>query len=436
MISGVPSGKFSALLVITILLIFWNVPLFGEDLSGKLIRIDHVVYNIDGNTRVNALVKDLNWEYGRVFSSVYQLDSYLQKQRQTLINKKVFQTVLTSYHIIKSEELIMDVEVTVTLEDSWTFLPIPVYTFDDNLGLVMGLGLDYKNVAGTLTNFKLTSYYSDLKSEIIADWTKLRAGSLFLDLRFNQLWETIKTADSNGNVDLEYSYIQTEFRISINFPIIPSLQYSARPILRWPYAYNFIYNSTDFENSQFTLTGTVPAYNHFLQWDSVNWIGSLRQGINASIENQIEYDYQKGRFVSWVDSKFKTYLYTPVISYNARISSFYYYNDFKRNAGDRLRGILDYKLDGDRGLYLNQSFPFNAVSIEKIGDLQISPFIDMGFVKRRNEQLVKNDIQYTAGIAIILFPAILSSFSLTMDAGINLREPGETEIGINSLLYF
>jgi hypothetical protein len=430
------TGKIRSAFIILLYLLIQNMYCFAEESSNRSFRIAQVKYSIVGKTKISALEKDLSWDLDRVFSSVYQLDAYLQKQRQQLINKKVFKSVLTNYHVVNSEGSILDVEVIVDLEDSWTMIPLPIYTYDNNLGLIMGLGMDYKNVGGTLSDLDFSSYYSDTKSEITGNWTDFRIGSHLYDFRFNQLWETVKSTDSNGNIDLEYSYIQSEIRMSIEIPIIPWLNYSARPILRWPYSYSFMTNTTGESNSSFSSSGLNPAYNHIIEWDRVNWIGSLRQGINASIENELEYSTQNNQLILWLDGHFKTYIYTPIISYNLRVSSFYYYNDFKINAADRLRGVLDYKLSGEYGFFLNQNFPFNVVSMEKIGDLQLSPFIDIGYVGELAQEFTKEDIQYTTGLSIIVFPALLPSISLNIDTGINLQDTSETEISISSTLYF
>ncbi|MBF9015552.1 MULTISPECIES: hypothetical protein [unclassified Oceanispirochaeta] len=421
------------------LLIFFLLPvlfLHGEDLPVNNFRIEKVIYESDGNTSSNALEKVLIWDYEHVFKSTYELNAYIQKQKNILVNKKIYKSVLTSYKNIYEDNFLTTVEITVSLVESWTLLPLPIYKYDDNLGMIMGLNMDYKNVGGSLTDFTTIFYYSEVKSEITSDWMNVRAGPYLMDFRFNQLWETVKAADDDGDTNLIYDYIQSTLRVSMKFPITEHLSYYTRPILRWPYNYEFEYNDTGHDDDYFSSSGLIPAYNHMVEWDDVNWIGNLRQGLDASIENQIEYDVNDNKINLWIDGMFKSYIYTPFFNYSSRISSFYYYNDFKRNAGDRLRGILDYKLSGHIGAFWNQSFPINIVTIKKVTALQLVPFVDMGFVISTGENLRSEDIQYTSGLSLILFPVFLPSFSLSFDYGINLRDFSERELRIDSILYF
>ncbi len=405
----------------------------------KNIRISSLRYINEGQTSKKALNKVLQWDFEKVFPTEYDLNAYLQQKRQQLINKKIFQSVLTEYRKISGSKPttgITEVEVTLSLKEGWNILPYPIYKYDNNLGSVIGLDLDYKNVGGSLTDFYFSGYYSIRKSEFTFDWFKVRTGPFLLDVRFNQLWETIRTADSTGRTNLEYSYIQSLIQLSLDVPLMSRLSYKVRPILRWPYAYDFIMNHTEHSRDYYMNQGLVPAYNHILKWNKVDWIGSLRRGSSASLENQVEYDQIKRQFNTWIEGIIKVFIYFPYINYNTRLSAFWYYNDFKRNAGDRLRGILDYKMSGTMGFFWNQNFPFNVVSIPKWGELQLSPFVDMGFILSGNTPLAWKNMKYTAGVSLIVFPAALPSFSFNLDLGINLQNPAETEFRMSSLLYF
>ena len=428
--------KVNLALPVFIFLTYLVCPIYSDDFTGKILKIQSVSYDIQGRTSLNALDKELKWDFERFFSTPYDLDAYLQEKRQQLINKKIFKSVLTTYNVLSVEELIVHVDIKISIVDSWTLLPLPYYKYDDNLGLVLGFNFEYTNFAGTLTNLIFSSYYSENKSEITTEWTDFRIGIFLFDVMYNQLWETVRTTDSHGDINLKYNYLQSEVGLSLKIKLMKELLYSIRPMVRIPYSYSFYINETKYDDDLFTGAPVIPAYNHILEWNSVNWIGSFRQGINTSIENQIEYDSKKNDIIYWVDGIFKSYIFTPYVSLNTRVSAFYIFNDFKRNAGDRLRGILDYKMTGDRGFFLNQNFPFEVFSIKKAGVLQLSPFFDAGAVFSNSEIQGLEGVQYTAGCSLIFFPAFLSSFSINIDAGINLRNFSETEIGLSSHLYF
>jgi hypothetical protein len=141
-------------------------------------------------------------------------------------------------------------------------------------------------------------------------------------------------------------------------------------------------------------------------------------------------------FITWTDGIFTAFIYTPFISYNTRVSGFLYHNDFRRNAADRLRGVLDYKLSGTKGLYWNQNTPFNILSLPKIGDIQLSPFFDMGFVLGEGEKFERERMRLTAGSSLIFFPSLLPSFSFSAEFGLNLGNTKATELRLSSLLFF
>lgn len=433
MISRISIGQRQLFFLLT--LIFSTIPSLHAQLGQKY-TIASVVYVTDGKTGENALTKTLDWDFTEIFDSTYELDAYIQYKKKLLINKKLFKSVNITYNTGIAEAPVLPVYITVHLEESWTILPLPIYMYDDNLGMMTGLILDYKNVAGSLTDFKASYYYSGIKSELNLDWKDVRAGKFFLDFGFNQLWETVSAADSDGNKNLEYSYIQSTLDARMKIPLLTNFSYYAKPIVKFPYSYHFSQNDTDNSNSYYASTGIIPAYNQTIEWDSVNWIGNLRQGLNASLEHQMEYDFSRNKFVTWVDGIFTSFIYTPWFNYNSRVSAFYYYNDIRLNAGDRLRGVLDYKLSGPVGFFWNQSLPINVLTIRKVGQAQLVPFFDMGFVLQEDEKFSRDRMQYTAGLTLTLFPSFLPSFSANLEYGINLRDFSETEFRFSTALYF
>jgi len=400
------------------------------------ITIKEVIYRIDGNTREDALNQVLDWDVDRVFPGRRELDAYLHDQRQILIKRKIFNSVRSEVTMTVNGNGREEAVVTVILEDSWKIYPKPIYKYDSNLGMITGLGTDYYNFLGTMTNVNIMGYYSPRKSEIELSMEGIRISFMELDFLINQLWDETRYADESGEINLEYSYIQTLAQVSVLFPITRNLDYRFSPTLYWPYAYSFHINDTGSENHSYMKSGTNPALYHMFIFDSVNWIGNLRQGLTASIENGLEYTPGNDRFVTWLDGIFTSFLYTPVINYDSRVSVFWYYNDVRDNSGDRLRGILDYKLSGDWGFYWNQNFVFPVLKLPKITDVHLSPFMDMGFVGNRGGHGSRKDIQYTAGVGLNIFPAPLPNLQLSLDFGINLKDFSETELLINSVLYF
>lgn len=408
----------------------------GFSQSSEKYKIGRIIYFVDGNVRENALDSILDWEFHHIFNDKWEMESYLRNQKQILINKKVFKSVNSEYKIINSEHGYHELEIILKLEEAWNIYPIPIYKYDSNLGMISGLGMTYHNFAGTLTDLNLNGYYSPGKSEITATLQGVRVGSFDLNFIFSHFWETVKSIDSNNDINLEYTYAKAQFDVSFLFHILNKMDYIFTPSLSFPYAYEFDTNETDEIDSNYRDEGLIPSLSHMILYDKVNWIGNLRQGFSASIENGLDYISEKKEYMIWVDCILTTFVYTHVLNYNSRVSYFHYVNGYRDNSGDRMRGILDYKLTGTNGFFWNQNFVIPVIKIPSIMDLHVTPFIDMGFVTDQNSIFRKDDVLYTTGVSLSVFPALLPNIQISMDFGVNLMETSETEVLVSSVLFF
>ena len=417
----------------TFLLILFSLPLFADSQKYK---IQLITYQIEGLVRQNALNAVLDWDTQNIFNDKRSLEEYLRNQKQSLINRKIFKSVKIDYNTINDTDGYNALEVFVSIEEAWNIYPVPIYTYDTNYGMITGLNLYYSNFFGTLTDFSITGYYSPLKSELTSAIEGLRIGSFDMDFRFSQLWETVRAVDPEGEINLQYSYIKTIFDTNFQFSLFGFLDYIITPIVYFPYSYDFKINSTGKENSYFEESGFIPAISQKILYDHVNWIGNLRQGINVSLESGINYQSFSNEAVFWNDGIVTTYLYTPVFNYNSRISGFYYFNGYREKSGDRLRGILDYKLTGTKGFFWNQNFVIPVIKIPYVMEMHISPFIDMGYVGDNNDIFYRDDLLYTSGFSATIYPEPVPNVQINVDFGINLNDYSEKELSITSVLYF
>ncbi len=422
------SLKILLLLLLTILL-----PLAAD--SDKY-KIQTVTNEIDGIVRQSSLNAFLDWDTQNIFNDKISLEEYLREQKQGLINKKIFKSVKIDYAVLDDSSGYNALQIFVSLEEAWNIYPIPIYTYDTNYGMITGLNLYYRNFLGTLTDLSLRGYYSPLKSELSSAMEGLRIGSFDMDVRFTQLWETIRAVDEEGKLNLQYSYIKTIFDTDFQFDVLGFLDYVVTPIIYFPYSYDFKINNTGKKNRYFQERGIIPAISQKILYDHVNWIGNLRQGITASLESGINYQSTSNEVVFWNDGILTTYMYTPVFNYNSRVSGFYYFNGYREKSGDRLRGILDYKLTGNRGFFWNQNFVIPVIKIPYITDVHISPFLDMGYVGDTNELFYRNDMLFTAGFSATIFPYPIPNVQINLDYGVNIHDFSERELSISSVLYF
>ena len=410
------------------------LPLMSQ--SRERYKISGIVYYIDGKVRESSLNAVLDWDKTNIFHSRRDLESYIREKKKLLIDKRYFKSVIMDYEIIDTGLGYSSAEILVRLSTAWNLYPIPIYTYDSNYGTATGLNIYYNNFLGTLTNLAVTGYYSPGKSEFSSSLEGVRIGSFELNLSLSQSWEEVKSIGEDDNINLQYRYAKTVFDIGFLFPIIQNLNYMVTPTLYYPFAYDIEINDTDEEDDAYIIDGLIPSFSHMLQFDHVNWVGNLRQGFSVSLENGVDYFSVSKEYFIWVDGILKTYVNTPVMNYNSRVSSFYYRNGYREKSGDRLRGILDYKLTGTWGWFWNQNFVFPVVKVPLFFDLHLSPFADMGYVSDSSRTFKRDDMLYTAGVSFSVFPAPLPSVQINVDYGINLQDSSESEILISSVLYF
>ncbi|OQY33778.1 MAG: hypothetical protein B6241_06920 [Spirochaetaceae bacterium 4572_59] len=417
-------------------ILFFLILTMGFSQSTEKYKLGRVVYFVEGNVRESALNSVLNWKYHHIFHDKWEMESYLRDQKQILINKKIFKSVTSEYKIISSDRGYNELEIIFKLKEAWNIYPIPVYTYDSNFGMITGLGITYNNFAGTLSDLKLNSYYSPGKSEITSTLKGVRVGSFDLNFTLSHFWETVKSIDTHNDINLEYSYAKAQFDISFLFHVINKMDYIFTPSLSLPYSYNVDINDTHEADSYYREEGLIPSLSHMFLFDKVNWIGNLRQGFSVSIENGLDYLAGEKGYMVWVDCILTSFIYTSVLNYSSRASYFHYTNGYKVNSGDRLRGILDYKLTGTNGFFWNQNFVIPVVTIPSVVDLHITPFVDLGLVGDRNSIFKRDDMFYTAGVSLSVFPAPLPNMQISMDFGVNLKDRTETEVLISSVLFF
>ncbi len=411
---------------------------FGSFLNAQPYRIAEVQYETDGPTSHKALEKDLQWDYQRTFQTQEDLEEYIYRQEQWLIGKQVFKEVTITTQEEAPEEGTTPLKVTVTIEEGWTFIGIPYYSYNQNFGNILGVSINYKNVKGTLTDTRLRVSYSPLISIISLQWANIKAGPYDLGVNFLQLWETLRTSDDFGNLDLQYSQVMTRLMVDLRIPLTRnrSFFYTPRPIIRGIYGYNFEINNTEFDNEYYSQQGLATGYNHTLEWDRVEWQGRLRKGQLLSVEHQIEYDWKAQKAVTWIEAEGILFFNFTFLGYNTRLSGFYYYNDFRKSAADRIRGILDYQMSGKRGFFWNNSLPIPIASFKIIGDVQLSPTFDMGFTLPEKGKLDPQNIQYSVGLSINGFPEVLPSLAYSIVWGINLMDRTQQELVFTSSLYY
>lgn len=199
--------------------------------------IDSYVFDVEGNSKP-FMLRSLIIPEGEepVYENLEDLVDALEKKRQTLFNKRVFEDVTYTYEIVKEEAGALHYRVTFFVDDAFTFLAIPYPKYDSNYGFSAGLKLYEKNMFGLFGDF-----YGILKAtQIDSSW---------------QDWE-----------------IFSEFDID-TLPI-------GRSILNLDGSYTGTYQDEEFFPEEFSLA---------FDWDNLNLIGT-HLDMRASVDAQVSYD--------------------------------------------------------------------------------------------------------------------------------------------------
>ena len=127
----------------------------------QTLRIAGVEYETDGKTSEHALAKKARIDTDRTFSSVEELEDYLEVIRRRIESLRAFDTVALDYEEAPADERgsESDVFVRIYTEDSRHFvlLPYPKYSSSDGFGVK--LKLKDTNFMGTLEDFSAEVSY-------------------------------------------------------------------------------------------------------------------------------------------------------------------------------------------------------------------------------------------------------------------------------------
>jgi hypothetical protein len=184
--------------------------------------------------------------------------------------------------------------------------------------------------------------------------------------------------------------------------------------------------------------GLVLTLGNKLSLGRADWMGNSRRGLTLSLSN---YDYQNFSDGSWiVDADAAAEAYAPVgdiLAFKAQVQGFWRPAGIPRiTLGGYMRGILDSRLNGDLGLFVNLDAPvklFDFPTHLLIGkdwldfELQASPFIDAALVRRNaSTPLRDHDLFLSGGLEFLVFPLRMRSFIVRASFGFDLRALSQT----------
>jgi hypothetical protein len=167
-------------------------------------------------------------------------------------------------------------------------------------------------------------------------------------------------------------------------------------------------------------------------------VGNSRRGLTLSLSN---YEYRYFRDGSWIadaDAAARAYAaFGDILALKAQVQGFWRLAGIPRTSlGGYMRGILDSRLNGDLGLFVNLDAPvklFDFPTHLVIGkdwldfELQASPFIDAALVRRNaTSPLGDHDFFLSGGLEFLFFPLRMRSFIVRGSFGFDLRAISQT----------
>ncbi|MBN2658252.1 MAG: hypothetical protein JXR86_14425 [Spirochaetales bacterium] len=370
--------------------------------SGE-ISIGRIDIEFIGKVRTNepALRKYMDLKEGDIFPSPEILNEALNEQIRILKNTRYFNSVEMTAQEGEGESVY---DILLTLEDGWTFVPIPYPLPDSSVGLngwSFGMEVNYDNFFGSMADF----YFDGYANIAFGEETRLKAwkltpqiknikiGDLKLNGEYTQEYKTTEVTDPSEpegqQVRQHYTNHASVLGVSTNFRLGGNWSYAVSPKFGFKYGYDY---HDDFEGD--TVQDNISviedpfyfSFEHNLTVGQVDWVGPLRKGYSAGLSNTLslmksyyrDSDEESFRFVPELNLSGRFYIpFLKRLNYYTRAEVLWSINNQKYGLGSKLRGVQNSSMYGDLGF-----FWLNTLGIEIWGNdtihIQLHPFADMG----------------------------------------------------------
>ena len=430
---------------ILILLIFMIVlPLYhatAEDrFSENSITIKTINTTIDRKTRRDALLRELQIQEGREYPSYEYLERLLSTRVYDIEDRRLFH----EFDVKLSRDENGDAIVDIVVIDSFTLIPRPIVKYTTTIGLMLGLKVEYFNAFGTMTDHELEAYWSP--SELFAGYQieKIVVGPFHLGVQFEQLNKTIRYGSPTGEIVASYQETSSLVSAEFTMPLGPfsrirpwnPLKYVIEPVISWYYNYRPDFNNTSYSSDVFNNEGFTPGFNHGFFSDRSSWVGNFRKGFDFEFINYNLWYTGSGNVDVFLETELRGYWpATEWLELSGRISGFYAPLGIRKEAGDRLRGVIDYQTYGEYGGFLNAQAHFKVLDIDRFAEIQMGPFVDIGYVISDDWGDGPDAAEYCVGGDIIIFFDALPAMALNINWGWDFKR-NTSELIIDTVNFF
>ena len=474
-------SKGLVILCIVTLLLFEGVAAFAQDntehgaaenqASGNpeyVIR--SVSFRITGHTLERVLRQKADIKPGTTFHSLEEFETYLEYHKQALLNERVLENVQVDYFTEKANDGQFLIDIVITTQDSWNLIILPYFKYDSNDGLVLSArGRDY-NFLGTMQALVLNLDYA-IDQQQRHSYGGLASFSVPLKV-FGRDASVSVYEDLSVHADGRPITSISTLGFSVSLPSPPAfpITLSANQGLQ----FNPDEANTDvdpyFLASSLTASSSIatglslgkygqliylPALTASINWrpgvvvrddrkgfkltmanglhfGRVDWVNNMRRGMDATLTSTDTYNFMTNTPTLDIDASYSYHMTKEgKLGFEGRFVGFYSFtNTTRTDLGTNMRGIVDARLWGGAAAFLNLQAPIKLFDFPThviIGknwfdfELQTTPFVDLGYVKKNPGEAFWDDSWYTAGLEFAIYPVRMRTFIVRASAAFDLN---------------
>ncbi len=429
-----------------------SFPAYSEP-PDKTHVLKKIIINVDGKTHLSALRAVINIKENDLFSSGEELLNAAERERQDLVNYRVFKYVTMSLDIISEDENTVEWSITYGVKDAFTFFPFIYPKYDSNTGFRLGLKAYYDNAFSTMSSLylglginlgpnKTTGDWSVGAWNINPKWEKIRLGSLLVTVSFLQSYEENQFDSGESSTEYHYGYYRSEI-VGGSSIAIPGtlLTYDFSLSFKLKYAYKNYLPTSNYREERMGF-----GWDHSLSLGSIDWMDNFRHGqsleLNHTVTPLLNPSTEKWYVANSVLLKGNFYrVFGKIFNYYIRGGAFVSFSSQNAGFAENLRGVADNAMSGDWGIYINNSIGIQFWRLQGVWDAQVHPFFDIGIAVPFDGGDLAQDLRYSAGLDFILFLDAIPNLIARGMIGVDLSQYSwddirKYEFTITSSLYY
>lgn len=399
------------------------------------VTITTINTNITGKTRRSALLRELRIEEGREYQSLKFLTKVMDLRVEQLVRRRLFKEFSLDMNTDDPDNIVID----IVLVDSFTIVPRPMLKYSSSQGLTLGLKVDYYSAFGTLSDHMLQGYWSPTKILFEYQVQKIAVGPFHMGADFQQFSGLTRYGNPEGELRAQYRTASSTVNVSFEAPLGLTSPWNIEftPVLSWIYNQDVELNTTGFPNSVFQKYGFTPGLDTVINTEQTSWVGNFRRGLEIDFTNKNRWYTETGAADIFLDTNLSGFLpITKWFALSGRIAGFYAISGVREDAGDRLRGVVDYMTYGQYGAYMNFQTEFRLFTTKKGGiSMHLGPFVDIGYVYSQIWEPGPESWEYCVGATAIFYLGVMPSLNFDINWGWDFKR-GQAEVIFDTVHFF